>query len=50
METVFSNVLKTHREPTKSTMFSSTISHPSSSKQSESTHAWLLVQCMFSLD
>jgi hypothetical protein len=50
MENVLSNVLKTsNREPTKSTMFSST-SHPSSSRQqSDITHAWLLVQCMYSL-
>lgn len=49
MENVLSNVLKPNREQTKSTMFSSLISHPSSSKQTETTHAWLLVQCMFAL-
>lgn len=49
MEGVFSNLFKTHREPTKTTLHSSQMSHISTTKLVESTHAWLLVHCKFSI-
>jgi hypothetical protein len=48
MQGALSNLLKSNREPTKSTMFSSSTSHPSISSQTDVTHAWLLIQCMSS--
>jgi len=47
MEGILSNLLKSNREQTKSTMFSSSISNSSSNRQTDITHAWLLIQCMY---
>jgi hypothetical protein len=49
MEGALSNLLKTNREQTKSTIVSSSISNSSTSRQTDATHAWLLVHCMYSL-
>jgi len=47
MEGIFSNIFKSNRESTKTTVISSQISHQPSSRLVESTHAWLLVECKF---
>jgi len=47
MEGILSNLLKTNREKTKSTMLSSSISYSSSTRQTDITHAWLLIQCIY---
>jgi hypothetical protein len=47
MEGALSSLLKSNREPTKSTTFSLSSSHPSTSRPTDVTHAWLLVQCVY---
>ncbi len=47
MEGALSNLFKTNREQTKSTMISSSTTYLSSAnKHIATTHAWLIVQCM----
>ncbi|CAF4323302.1 unnamed protein product, partial [Rotaria magnacalcarata] len=48
IEGALSNLLKTNRDSKKSITISSTPMQPSNPNHLDITHAWLLIQCMYS--